>query len=297
MLESNLELGTVENSEIFEALAKFQQECPIIHKATKGHGYTYADLPQILSIINPLLKKNGLAFTQPIVKDKLVTIIVHVETGQFIRSEFDLSLDSLEYVKKTKYTKDKKSSFEVEVLQGFDMMNKPQAVGSIITYARRYALSSVLGIVTDKDSDGGGLADPDYEAPAPKEELTPSHEKWTKAVNFIYEGNNISVLLNTYSISEENTKKLKSQANDLKAEKDSEKKESDSDDTVENSGSNSSLEYMNKKHPKWNEAVKYLLDNNGKPEDLKEWYKLSTNTVSELNKILEDPIGMGYDLK
>ena len=32
---------------IYKALADFQQECPIIHKGTKGYGYTYADLPAI----------------------------------------------------------------------------------------------------------------------------------------------------------------------------------------------------------------------------------------------------------
>jgi spore germination cell wall hydrolase CwlJ-like protein len=33
-------------------------------------------------------------------------------------------------------------------------MNEIQAQGSIITYLRRYSLSSILGIVTDADADG-----------------------------------------------------------------------------------------------------------------------------------------------
>jgi hypothetical protein len=40
---------------LFKALADFQQQ---------GYGYTYADLPKILEVINPLLKKHGLGFTQ-----------------------------------------------------------------------------------------------------------------------------------------------------------------------------------------------------------------------------------------
>lgn len=32
--------------------------------------------------------------------------------------------------------------------------NKPQAVGSAITYAKRYALSAIFGITSDKDDDG-----------------------------------------------------------------------------------------------------------------------------------------------
>jgi hypothetical protein len=31
---------------LFKALADFQQEVPVIHKATQGYGYTYADLPK-----------------------------------------------------------------------------------------------------------------------------------------------------------------------------------------------------------------------------------------------------------
>ena len=35
-------------------------------------------------------------------------------------------------------------------------MNEFQVYGSAITYFRRYAISSLLGIVTDKDTDAGG---------------------------------------------------------------------------------------------------------------------------------------------
>ena len=35
-------------------------------------------------------------------------------------------------------------------------MNEFQVLGSAITYIRRYAISSALGLVTDKDTDAGG---------------------------------------------------------------------------------------------------------------------------------------------
>jgi uncharacterized protein YdeI (BOF family) len=35
-------------------------------------------------------------------------------------------------------------------------MNDFQVLGSAITYIRRYAISSMLGLVTDKDTDAGG---------------------------------------------------------------------------------------------------------------------------------------------
>ena len=33
---------------LYKALAGFQQECPVIHQGTKGYGYTYSSLTEIL---------------------------------------------------------------------------------------------------------------------------------------------------------------------------------------------------------------------------------------------------------
>ena len=75
---------------LFKALAAFQQEAPVIHKGTKGYGYSYADLPAIFEVINPLLKKHGLGFTQLLNTNEerhyLVTVLFHVETGEQIQS-------------------------------------------------------------------------------------------------------------------------------------------------------------------------------------------------------------------
>jgi len=118
---------------LFKALAEFQQEVPTIHKGTKGYGYTYADLPAIFEVINPLLKKHGLGFTQLMQGNNLETIIFHCESGERLTSLAELP-------------------------QGIELkgMNAFQVAGSSITYFRRYALSSALGLVTDKDTDAGG---------------------------------------------------------------------------------------------------------------------------------------------
>ena len=118
---------------LFKSLAEFQQEVPVIHKGTQGYGYTYADLPKIFETINPLLKKNGLGFTQLINGTDLITILFHCESGESIES---------------------KTSIPQNVqLKG---MNDFQVLGSAITYLRRYALSSICGLVTDKDTDASG---------------------------------------------------------------------------------------------------------------------------------------------
>jgi hypothetical protein len=49
---------------LLKSLAAFQQECPVIHKGTSGYSYTYADLPAIFEVVNPLLSKHNLGFTQ-----------------------------------------------------------------------------------------------------------------------------------------------------------------------------------------------------------------------------------------
>jgi len=121
---------------LFKSLAAFQQEVKVIHKATQGYGYSYSDLPKIFSEINPLLQKHGLGFTQLInSKDGLnylKTVLFHIESGEMIDSE-----TLIPYVQ----------------LKG---MNDFQSFGSGVTYFRRYCLSSILGLVTDKDTDASG---------------------------------------------------------------------------------------------------------------------------------------------
>lgn len=121
---------------LFKSLAAFQQEVPVIHKGTQGFGYSYADLPAIFEKINPLLKKHGLGFTQLLNSKEgenyLVTVLFHVETGESIESTTLIP--------------------QVE-LKG---MNAYQAFGSGCTYFRRYCLSSICGLVTDKDTDASG---------------------------------------------------------------------------------------------------------------------------------------------
>ena len=125
---------------LFKALANFQQEVPVIHKGTQGYGYSYADLPTIFEVINPLLKKHGLGFTQLLnTKEGVTTIstnLFHVESGENIESNVEIP--------------------KVQLAK----MNDYQAFGSGVTYYRRYSLSSCLGLVTDKDLDGSGEQKP-----------------------------------------------------------------------------------------------------------------------------------------
>jgi hypothetical protein len=125
---------------LFKSLSEFQSEVPVIYKGeTAGQGsfaYKYADLPAIMDVINPLLKKHGLGFTQLINHkdgvDYLVFILFH-ESGETLESQMRLLTD-------------------VE-LKGQNLF---QSYGSMLTYFRRYQISAILRLVTDKDTDAQG---------------------------------------------------------------------------------------------------------------------------------------------
>ncbi|MFZ2432504.1 MAG: ERF family protein [Lutibacter sp.] len=154
---------------LFKALADFQQEVPVIHKGTEGYGYSYADLPAIFEVINPLLKKNGLGFTQLMEGKSIRTIVFHIESGETIESI-------------------------TEIPQGVSLakMNEFQVLGSAITYLRRYSLSSALGLVTDKDTDAGG-----EQVKAPVKSATEVTEDTKKWINlFDKQGNQSLAFIN-----------------------------------------------------------------------------------------------------
>lgn len=118
---------------LYKALAAFQQEVPVIHKGTSGYGYSYADLPAIFEVINPLLKKHGMGFWQAVDGTQVKTTVFHIESGEEITSATDIPQNV-----------------------SLAKMNDFQVLGSAITYIRRYALSAMLGLVTDKDNDASG---------------------------------------------------------------------------------------------------------------------------------------------
>lgn len=140
---------------LYKALAAFQQEVPVILKDTTGHNYKYADLPAIFKEINPLMAKHGMGFYQAVNGKNLKTVVFHIESGESIESDTEMPFESLVY-EDVKKVNSKKEEYTVSVIKGFEAMNRAQAIGSLITYFRRYAISSLLGLVTDKDTDGTG---------------------------------------------------------------------------------------------------------------------------------------------
>lgn len=168
---------------LFKSLANFQQEVPTILKTSQGYGYVFADLPTILEKINPLLKKHGLGFSQLIQGSQIETILFHSESGEMLKSLTNIP-------------------------QGVQLkgMNDFQVLGSAITYLRRYSLSSILGLVTDKDTDASG----EQKKEQKKEVLTNYHPNFEKIKDALRNGTHtIEQVKSKYQVSNEIEELLK----------------------------------------------------------------------------------------
>lgn len=144
--------------ELATALAKAQGEFKPVAKTTSNPFFKskYADLASVVEMAQPILAKHGLAVVQvPEIAndggDVLTTVITH-SSGEYIGSSMRL----------------------------YPVKNDPQAQGSAITYARRYAYCALLGIVSDDDDDGNAatqhtrppmaMQQPPAQRPAPQQQ-------------------------------------------------------------------------------------------------------------------------------
>lgn len=118
---------SAEIKEIAKALSLFQLKCDKIKKDANNPFFKskYATLSNILDVIQLPLQECGLTFSQMPDNDNLTTILIHVESGQYFQSEYCIHAAKVD----------------------------PQGIGSAITYARRYALSAILGLNVDDDDD------------------------------------------------------------------------------------------------------------------------------------------------
>ena len=119
-----------------------QSEFPEIPKDSEAKigakfSYRYASLPAILRAVLPVLHKHKLSILQPLEGGEIITTILH-ESGESMESSLECSPHGL----------------------------TPQEFGSKVTYGRRYALVSMLGIAPDEDVDAAGIEAPETPPPA-----------------------------------------------------------------------------------------------------------------------------------
>jgi len=123
------------------ALAKAQGQLESAKRDSENPFYRsrYADLASVWDACRKALSANGLAVVQTTKTGEagtlLVTTLAH-SSGEWIRGEYPLH--PMRQVQK----------------EGWVPSDDPQAIGSALTYARRYALAAIVGVAPDDDDDG-----------------------------------------------------------------------------------------------------------------------------------------------
>ena len=141
----------------------------VIKNATNPHlKRNYADINSIIDTVEPILLDHGLLLIQPIIDDKVYTIIVDVETGDKLESYLTLP-----------------------------PITDAQKLGGACTYFRRYTLVN-LCCLQAIDDDG-------HEASrAPKAKPTITEDRFSKALAAIHDGRyTVEDLRATYSLTKE----------------------------------------------------------------------------------------------
>lgn len=133
-IHSMNKFGSESIVKISAALVKAQSELKHAVKDSRNPHFNskYADLCSIVEAIRQPLSSNGICYTQLISEDgnNLITMLIHAESGEYFCSYFPIIAD-----KRT-----------------------AQAIGSAVTYAKRYSLSAIVGLATDEDDDGNAAA-------------------------------------------------------------------------------------------------------------------------------------------
>lgn len=124
-------------NELIAAIVKSQQEMGAAKKTADNPFFhrKYADLPTCWEAIKPF-RENGIALVQSPMEAPDGFVILDTQlshtSGQWMRSRLSIKVAK----------------------------NDPQGYGSAITYARRYALGCMTGLVTEEDDDGNAASQP-----------------------------------------------------------------------------------------------------------------------------------------
>jgi len=120
------------------AMAKARQQIPNIHKAKKGHGYSYEGLDDIARTVRPILAEHGLSYRWKTDQDattiKVTCIIAHA-SGHMEENSMSAPLNAV----------------------ATKLQNPIQAMGSAVTYLQRYTLKAALGLSASLDDDGASV--------------------------------------------------------------------------------------------------------------------------------------------
>jgi hypothetical protein len=137
----------VSHKNVWTALAAAQAELKNPEKTKDGkvagvnksgtryeYSYKYADIGDVLEAALPVLSAHGLSVSQPtVIRENAIVLVTRVSHGAsdtFTESEYPVCAINVNH----------------------------QSMGAAMTYARRYALTSLIGIAAVDDTDGEGAA-------------------------------------------------------------------------------------------------------------------------------------------
>ena len=120
--------------------AMMAQEVPVIAETSEGHNITYAALETIDAVVRPILSKYGFATSFRVEhpeqnKVKVTCVLMHKD-GHRESTSMELGADTS------------------------GSKNAVQALGSSVSYGKRYTLCAMLNITTAKEDDNGFAAKP-----------------------------------------------------------------------------------------------------------------------------------------
>jgi len=171
-------------TELTKALAKFHSLVGKIKKDASNPFFksNYASLSHILEEIAQPMQDSGLVITQFPDDTGMVTMLIHADSGQFISSCYSMPVAK---------------------------QNDPQALGSSISYARRYSITSVLNLsITDDDAEGamGRNNTAKGYKNRPEEDDRPWLNKGSalnKAMEYLRQGGDLATIEKKYRLSKE----------------------------------------------------------------------------------------------
>ena len=178
-LERLIELQTKETERqatvsFSTAFAAMQSEIPTIAKAKSGNGSNYATLEDVVEITRPILNKYGFSLS--------------FDTNTVLEKNEDKSANDYKgYVEITAILLHKHAHKEKTTLlvpfdySGSKKNNPAQAMGSSVSYGKRYTLCALLNIATRDDNDASAAWQHKKITAAQARGLTAKHEKLNKA--------------------------------------------------------------------------------------------------------------------
>ena len=154
-----------------QKLYNLQQEIGAISKDASNPFYKskYFDINSLIKQLQPLLKKNRLLLTQPLLGNTVETKITCIDSELVAVSILELP-----------------------------QISDPQKLGSCITYYRRYTLASLLGLQAEDDD---GNAASGNVSQVEKAWLNANTPEYSKAIEYLQGGGDLSAIKAKYKIS------------------------------------------------------------------------------------------------